>query len=114
MMNPGQIFTREQLLNRIWGAILQTVNPSMWGIIISSIIKSIGLLFNIIKASIPSSAVKQVCPRRSSSEPLELLSIGKISVMPSSHKVFLDGQEISLTHTESLANKTFGLKGLVV
>ena len=38
--------------------------------------------------------------RRSSSEPLELLSIGKISVMPSSHKVFLDGQEISLTHKE--------------
>ena len=38
--------------------------------------------------------------RRSTSEPLELLSAGKISVMPSSHKVFLDGQEISLTHKE--------------
>ena len=38
--------------------------------------------------------------RRSSSEPLDILSIGKISVMPSSRKVFLDGQEIALTHKE--------------
>ena len=38
--------------------------------------------------------------RRFSFEPLDILSIEKISVMPSSHKVFLDGQEITLTHKE--------------
>jgi len=38
--------------------------------------------------------------RRSSAESLDTLSIGKISVIPSSHKVFLDGQEITLTHKE--------------
>ena len=38
--------------------------------------------------------------RRFSFEPLDILSIGKVSVMPSSHKVFLDGQEITLTHKE--------------
>ena len=29
-----------------------------------------------------------------------MLSVGKISVMPAARKVFLDGQEISLTHKE--------------
>ena len=38
--------------------------------------------------------------RRFSSEPSDGLSVGKISVMPSSRKVFLDGQEITLTHKE--------------
>ncbi len=38
--------------------------------------------------------------RRSSAAPLDVRSIGKISVMPSSRKVFLDGQEIALTHKE--------------
>ena len=38
--------------------------------------------------------------RRSSFEPLGILSVGQISVMPSSRKVFLDGQEIALTHKE--------------
>ena len=38
--------------------------------------------------------------RRSSSVPLDALSFGKITVVPSSHKVFIDGQEITLTHKE--------------
>ena len=38
--------------------------------------------------------------RRSSSAPLDALSVGKITVIPSSHKVFIDGQEITLTHKE--------------
>ena len=38
--------------------------------------------------------------RRSSAAPLDVRSIGKISVMPSSRKVFLDGKEIALTHKE--------------
>ncbi len=38
--------------------------------------------------------------RRSAAEPLDVLSVGKISVMPAARKVFLDGQEISLTHKE--------------
>ena len=38
--------------------------------------------------------------RRSSAAPFDVRSIGKISVMPSSRKVFLDGQEIALTHKE--------------
>ena len=45
-------------------AILQTENPSRWGIIISRIIRSTGSFFRTISASIPSSAVKQVCPPR--------------------------------------------------
>lgn len=38
--------------------------------------------------------------RRSSFAPLDSLSVGKITVIPSSHKVFIDGQEITLTHKE--------------
>lgn len=38
--------------------------------------------------------------RRFSSEPANTFNIGKISIIPSSHKVFLDGQEITLTHKE--------------
>ncbi len=38
--------------------------------------------------------------RRSSAAPLDVRSIGKISVMPSSRKVFWDGKEIALTHKE--------------
>ena len=38
--------------------------------------------------------------RRSSSAPLDALSVEKITVIPSSHKVFIDGQEITLTHKE--------------
>ena len=38
--------------------------------------------------------------RRSSVAPADTISAGKISVIPASHKVFLDGQEISLTHKE--------------
>lgn len=38
--------------------------------------------------------------RRSSVAPADTISAGKISIIPASHKVFLDGQEISLTHKE--------------
>lgn len=38
--------------------------------------------------------------RRVSARQTEALNIGKISVIPSSHKVFVDGQEISLTYKE--------------
>ena len=38
--------------------------------------------------------------RRSSVAPAETISVGKISMIPASHKVFLDGQEITLTHKE--------------
>ncbi len=38
--------------------------------------------------------------RRASAQQTEALNIGKISVIPSSHKVFVDGQEISLTYKE--------------
>ncbi|WP_346911311.1 response regulator transcription factor [Faecalicatena orotica] len=38
--------------------------------------------------------------RRSSSAPLDALNAGKITMVPSSHKVFIDGQEITLTHKE--------------
>ena len=38
--------------------------------------------------------------RRSSSEPMDTLNAGKISMIASSHKVFVDGQEITLTHKE--------------
>lgn len=38
--------------------------------------------------------------RRSSAAPADAISAGKISIIPASHKVFLDGQEISLTHKE--------------
>ena len=38
--------------------------------------------------------------RRVSSEQSDVLNIGKISVIPSSHKVFVNGQEIMLTHKE--------------
>lgn len=38
--------------------------------------------------------------RRSSSAPLDALNFGKIAVVQSSHKVFIDGQEITLTHKE--------------
>lgn len=38
--------------------------------------------------------------RRASARQTEALNIGKISVIPSSHKVFVDGQEISLTYKE--------------
>ena len=38
--------------------------------------------------------------RRSSSVPLDALNLGKITVVPSSHKVFIDGKEITLTHKE--------------
>ena len=38
--------------------------------------------------------------RRTSARQTEALNIGKISVIPSSHKVFVDGQEITLTYKE--------------
>lgn len=38
--------------------------------------------------------------RRSSSAPLDALNFGKITVVPSSHKVYIDGKEIALTHKE--------------
>lgn len=38
--------------------------------------------------------------RRSSALPAEIINAGKISVIPASHKVFLDGQEIVLTYKE--------------
>ena len=38
--------------------------------------------------------------RRSSSGPAGALNAGKISVVPSARKVFLDGQEIALTYKE--------------
>ncbi len=38
--------------------------------------------------------------RRSSVLPADTINIGKISIIPASHKVFLDGKEISLTHKE--------------
>lgn len=38
--------------------------------------------------------------RRSSAVPAGTVNAGKISVIPASHKVFVDGQEISLTHKE--------------
>lgn len=38
--------------------------------------------------------------RRSSITPTDALNAGKISVIPASHNVFLDGQEITLTHKE--------------
>ncbi|KMZ54865.1 response regulator transcription factor [Dorea sp. D27] len=38
--------------------------------------------------------------RRSSSAPLDALNFGKITVVPSSRKVFIDGKEIALTHKE--------------
>ena len=38
--------------------------------------------------------------RRSSVTPADTMSIGKISIIPASHKVFLDGQEITLTYKE--------------
>lgn len=38
--------------------------------------------------------------RRSSAAPADTISAGKISITPAAHKVFLDGQEITLTHKE--------------
>ncbi len=38
--------------------------------------------------------------RCSSSEPMDTLNAGKISMIASSHEVFVDGQEITLTHKE--------------
>lgn len=38
--------------------------------------------------------------RRSSAVPADTVNAGKISVIPASHKVFVDGQEIALTHKE--------------
>lgn len=38
--------------------------------------------------------------RRSSSLPTDTMNAGKISLTPASHKVFVDGQEIVLTHKE--------------
>ena len=38
--------------------------------------------------------------RRSSSAPAETLAAGKIAIVPASHRVFLDGAEIALTHKE--------------
>ena len=38
--------------------------------------------------------------RRSSPLPADSLSAGKLSLLPASHKVLLDGQEIALTHKE--------------
>lgn len=38
--------------------------------------------------------------RRSSALPADTMSIGKISIVPAAHQVFLDGQEITLTHKE--------------
>lgn len=38
--------------------------------------------------------------RRASFEPADVLNAGKISLTPSSHRVFVDGLEITLTHKE--------------
>ena len=38
--------------------------------------------------------------RRSSVPPADSINAGKISVIPASHKVFVDGKEIALTHKE--------------
>lgn len=38
--------------------------------------------------------------RRSSVLPVDAVNAGKISIVPTSHKVFLDGQEITLTYKE--------------
>ena len=38
--------------------------------------------------------------RRSSALPADTINAGKISVIPASHKIFVDGQEIVLTHKE--------------
>lgn len=38
--------------------------------------------------------------RRSSVLPMDSINVGKISVIPASHKVFVDGKEIALTHKE--------------
>ena len=38
--------------------------------------------------------------RRSSTIPADTVNAGKIFVIPASHKVFVDGQEIALTHKE--------------
>lgn len=38
--------------------------------------------------------------RRTGAQPAELLQAGRILLQPSSHRVCLDGQEVSLTHTE--------------
>lgn len=38
--------------------------------------------------------------RRSAAIPLDALNLGKITVVPSSHKVFIEGKEITLTHKE--------------
>lgn len=38
--------------------------------------------------------------RRSSALPADAVNAGKISLIPASHKVFVDGQEIVLTHKE--------------
>ncbi len=38
--------------------------------------------------------------RRSSALPADTMSAGKISLIPAAHQVFLDGQEITLTHKE--------------
>lgn len=38
--------------------------------------------------------------RRSSALPVDTMNAGKISIIPASHKVFLDGHEIVLTHKE--------------
>ena len=38
--------------------------------------------------------------RRSSITPTDSMNAGKITIIPTSHKVFVDGQEINLTHKE--------------
>jgi len=38
--------------------------------------------------------------RRSSAAPFESVSVGKITLLPTAHKVYHDGQEITLTHKE--------------
>lgn len=38
--------------------------------------------------------------RRLLANPADTLSAGKITILPAAHKVFLDGQEITLTHKE--------------
>lgn len=38
--------------------------------------------------------------RRTSALPADALHAGKITIVPSSHRVFLDGEEITLTHKE--------------
>ena len=38
--------------------------------------------------------------RRSSTVPTDALNVGKISIIPASHKTFVNGQEITLTHKE--------------